>query len=108
MASASFLFAATGLGSVAQVKPPKLFVKSSLDTSVSDMSVNGNLFSFHSPLLFFGKRFFLASFDSGFSSFLVNVSVEFFLVLYSKVCFFCCLLDSGYSCFCDLLCVSSR
>ncbi|EOY11130.1 Zeta-carotene desaturase [Theobroma cacao] len=40
MASASFLFAATGLGSVAQVKPPKLFVKSSLDTSVSDMSVN--------------------------------------------------------------------
>ncbi|XP_022719186.1 zeta-carotene desaturase, chloroplastic/chromoplastic isoform X2 [Durio zibethinus] len=40
MASASFLFAATGLGSVARVKSPRLFVKSSLDTDVSDMSVN--------------------------------------------------------------------
>ncbi|XVF06278.1 hypothetical protein REPUB_Repub06bG0033700 [Reevesia pubescens] len=40
MASASILFAATGLGSVARVKSPKLFVKSSVDTNVSDMSVN--------------------------------------------------------------------
>ncbi|KAK8620253.1 hypothetical protein V6N13_066734 [Hibiscus sabdariffa] len=40
MASASLLFAATGLSSVARVKPPRLFVKSSLDNNVSDMSVN--------------------------------------------------------------------
>ncbi|KAE8729697.1 Zeta-carotene desaturase [Hibiscus syriacus] len=40
MASASVLFAATGLGSMARVKSPRLFVKSSLDTNVSDMSFN--------------------------------------------------------------------
>ncbi|KAK8980781.1 hypothetical protein V6N11_047912 [Hibiscus sabdariffa] len=40
MASASVLFAASGLGSVARVKSHRLFVKSSLDTNVSDMSVN--------------------------------------------------------------------
>ncbi|XWS57656.1 hypothetical protein CRYUN_Cryun09bG0192100 [Craigia yunnanensis] len=40
MASASVLFAVTGLSSVARVKSPRLFVKSSLDIDVSDMSVN--------------------------------------------------------------------
>ncbi|PPD91136.1 hypothetical protein GOBAR_DD11912 [Gossypium barbadense] len=40
MASASVLFAATGLGSMVRVKSTRLFVKSSLDTNVSDMSVN--------------------------------------------------------------------
>ncbi|KAA3472836.1 zeta-carotene desaturase, chloroplastic/chromoplastic [Gossypium australe] len=40
MASASILFAATGLGSMVRVKSTRLFVKSSLDTNVSDMSVN--------------------------------------------------------------------
>ncbi|KAL4326145.1 hypothetical protein GQ457_11G015460 [Hibiscus cannabinus] len=37
---ASLLFAATGLSSVTRVKSPRLFVKSSLDNNVSDMSVN--------------------------------------------------------------------
>ncbi|KAK8515269.1 hypothetical protein V6N12_075316 [Hibiscus sabdariffa] len=40
MASASLLFAATGLSSVARVKFLRLFVKTSLDNNVSDMSVN--------------------------------------------------------------------
>ncbi|KAE8677039.1 Zeta-carotene desaturase [Hibiscus syriacus] len=40
MASASLLFAATGFSSAARVKPLRLFVKSSLDNNVSDMSVN--------------------------------------------------------------------
>lgn len=49
MASCSVLFGYTGLGSVGKLRSQKLCVRSSLDTNVSDMSVNGN---FPSPFLF--------------------------------------------------------